>query len=118
MQMVDAQSASYHRFLLTVGMIVALGVCAFVGYSIFSAWEHQDRPPELQGFVPVPVQIGDKSVLLGVGIVKWDVPPSLNAAMIALERERQAAEKAAATTQPAATQPAGAASQPAAKPGK
>lgn len=114
MQMIDAQSASYHRFLLTVATIVALGIFGYVTYSIYSAYEHQDRPPELQGFVPVPVQIGDKSVLLGVGIVKWDVPPSLNAAMIAVERERQAAEKAAAATQPSAVP----ATQPAAKPAK
>lgn len=120
MQMVDAQSASYHRFLLTIGMIVAMGVIVYVGYSIYSAWAHQDRPPELQGFVPVPVQLGDKSVLLGVGIYKWDVPPALNAAFVELEREKQAAEKAAAATQPsAATKPAGApAAQAATKPAK
>ena len=102
MQMIDAQSASMHRFLLVVGMVAAMGMLAFVGYSIYSVYAHENRPPELESFVPVPVQIGDKSVLLGVGIVKWDVPPSLNSAMLQLERERQAAEKAAAATQPGA----------------
>jgi proteasome lid subunit RPN8/RPN11 len=121
MQLVDSQAASLHRFLLISGMIIALGVCAVFGYTIYSSYAHENRPPELQGFVPVPVQIGDKSVLLGVGIVKWQVPDELNAAFLQLERERQAAEKAnAAATQPA-TRPAGAAApttQPAGKPAK
>jgi proteasome lid subunit RPN8/RPN11 len=114
MQMVDNQTASMHRFLLFVGMFVAVGIVVFLGYSMYSAYTNNNKPPELLNFVPVPVQIGDKSVLLGVGIVKWDVPPALNAAMVQLERERQAAEKAAAD-KAAATQ---AATAPAAAPAK
>ncbi len=108
MQMIDAQSASMNRFLLAVGMFVAVGICLFLGYSIYSSYSRDYQPPEVQSFVPVPVQIGDKSVLLGVGIVKWDVPPKLNAAMVQVERERQAKEmaEAAAATQPSsATKP-------------
>jgi proteasome lid subunit RPN8/RPN11 len=101
MQMVDAQSASMYRFLLTLGMVIAVGAALFVTYSIYHSYATETRPPELQQFVPVPVQIGDKSVLLGVGIVNWEVPPSLNAAMVQLERERQAAAAKAASTQPA-----------------
>ena len=122
MQMVDGQAVSMHRFLLLAGMIIALGVCAVLGYSIYSAYAHENRPPELQGFVPVPVQVGDKSVLLGVGIVKWEVPDELNAAMVQVERERQqAAQKAAAAPTRPTTVPApaaAAASQPAAKAAK
>jgi len=108
MQLVDAQSNSLFRFLFAIGLVAALAICTFVGYFIYSAYTSQNRPPELQSFVPVPVQIGDKSVLLGVGIVKWDVPPALNAAFLQLEREKQAAATQPAQTQPAQTQPAAA----------
>lgn len=103
-QVLDGQVASTHRLLLTLAMAVALIFCLYIGYQIYSVYANQNRPPELQSFAPVPVQIGDKSVLLGVGIVKWEVPPGLNAAFLQVERERQAAEQAAgkgATSQPA-----------------
>jgi len=107
-QMLDGQVASTHRLLLAIAMAVAVVICLFIGYQIYSAYADRNRPPELQSFVPVPVQIGDKTVLLGVGIVKWDVPPGLNAAFLQLEREKQAAQeqaaKDAAATQPS-TQP-------------
>ncbi len=37
MQMVDAQSAANHRILLGAAMFAALGLCTFIGYSIYSA---------------------------------------------------------------------------------
>jgi hypothetical protein len=41
--------------------------------------------------------VGDKTVLLGVGVVEWDVPPELNAVFLQLEQlKREAAAKAAA----------------------
>src|SRR5205823_4347425 len=82
MQMIDANAASTHQFMLTLGMMVAMGILTYIGYNVYSAWMNENKPPTLQGFAPVPVQIGDKTVLLGVGIVKWEVPPSLNAAMV------------------------------------
>jgi proteasome lid subunit RPN8/RPN11 len=98
MQMVDAQAASMQRFLLTIGMIVATGVCLFLAYNIYYAYvhSHEIRPPEMAGYVPVPVQMGDKTVMLGVGIVKWEVPPELNAILLQYEREKQQAAEAAA----------------------
>lgn len=110
MQAVDTQSASIYRFLLSVGMVVAIGMLALIAYDVYYAYTHDNRPPELQSFVPVPVQVGDKAVMLGVGIVKWDVPPALNAAMVELERERQAA--AVAATQPATAPAPGPATSP------
>lgn len=98
MQMVDSQAVSMQRFFLTVGMIVATGICLFVGYNIYYAYVHAHdiRPPELLSYVPVPVQVGDKTVMLGVGVAKWEIPPELNAYQLQLEREKQQAEAAAA----------------------
>jgi len=113
MGMVEAQSVSNYRLLLSMGFVIALAICLFIGYLIYNTYSSQYRPPEVQGFVPVPVKIGDKSVLLGVGIVKWDVPPSLNAALVQIEREKQAEAQSAGA--PAMTQPATA---PSTKPAK
>ena len=119
MGMLEAQSASNYRLLLAMGFVIALAVCLFIGNLIYSTYTSQYRPPEVQGFVPVPVKVGDKSVLLGVGILKWEVPPSLNAALVQIEREKQAEAQSAggtpATTQPATSQPA---TNPATKPAK
>lgn len=104
MQMVDGQTAWIHRFILGTGMFLAMCVVAYFAFEIYHSYTHDNEPPQIHAFAEVPVQIGDKSVLLGVAVVKWDVPPSLNATLIAIEKERQAAEKAAAATQP--TQPA------------
>jgi hypothetical protein len=32
--------------------------------------------------VPVPIQVGDKQVLVGVGVVEWNVPDELNAILL------------------------------------
>jgi hypothetical protein len=62
-------------------------------HHLYRLQQHHARlsPAGGAGFVPVPVQIGDKVVMLGVGIVKWDVPKELNAAYLELERQKQQA---------------------------
>ena len=68
------------------------------GYSIYSQWGSRLEPPKVNQIVPVPVQIGDKTVILGVGITSWEVPPELNAILLQNEMlQREAAAKAAAT---------------------
>ena len=32
--------------------------------------------------IPVPIQVGDKTVMLGVGVVEWKVPDELNAILV------------------------------------
>jgi proteasome lid subunit RPN8/RPN11 len=108
MQMVDSQALSMQRFFLTIGMIVAMGVCLYIGYSIYYTYAHSHdiRPPELLSYVPVPVQVGDKTVMLGVGVAKWEIPPELNAYQLQLEREKQQAAEAAAKKAQPTTAPA------------
>jgi proteasome lid subunit RPN8/RPN11 len=105
-QALDEQRTSYYRFLLVVGMVVCLGVVGCIGYTIYSNYRYRNEPPRLTQFVPVPVQVGDKSVLLGVGIAEWRVPEELNAAMQELEREKRLLEAAAQTNKaPLTNQP-------------
>jgi proteasome lid subunit RPN8/RPN11 len=114
-QSLDEQRASSYRFLLFVGTVICAGVVFWIGYTYYSNYRYRNEPPKLNQFVPVPIQVGDKTVLVGVGVAEWQVPPELNAAMIEVEREKQLlAEKAAqaetnklkgATNPPPATKP-------------
>jgi proteasome lid subunit RPN8/RPN11 len=99
-QAVDDLRTSYHRFLTFVGIVFCLAIIATIGYTVYRQFTARFEPPKLTSFVPVPVQIGDKTVLLGVGVVEWQVPPELNAAFLQLEQlKREAAEKAAKEAQ-------------------
>ncbi|MCF7785153.1 MAG: Mov34/MPN/PAD-1 family protein [Prosthecobacter sp.] len=99
----DLRTSLYH-FLLTVGAVVCLGVVAIVGWYVRDQFRARVTPPEVSSYVPVPVKIGDKTVMLGVGVVKWDVPDELNALVVEMarlqmeeeaKREKEAEEKAA-----------------------
>lgn len=105
---VESQHNALHRFLFGTGVIIGLALILFITYTVYSNITRDYHPPEVQSFVPVPVQMGDKVVMLGVGIVRWDVPKELNAAYLELERQKQQAEAeaqkraaASATTGPA-----------------
>lgn len=95
-QTVDEQRTLFNRFLMAVLMVVCVGVITWAGYGIYSHLTSARKPPELNSYVPVPVQIGDKTVLLGVGVAEWQVPPELNAVFLQLEKEKRAAEAKAA----------------------
>ncbi|WP_395741995.1 Mov34/MPN/PAD-1 family protein [Prosthecobacter sp.] len=97
---------SLYQFLLTVGGIVCLGVVAIVAWYVREQFRERVKPPEVTSYVPVPVKVGDKTVMLGVGVVKWEVPEELNAIVVEMaklqveedaKRKQEADEKAGAT---------------------
>ncbi len=93
----DDQRTLFHQVMLTAGLVLCLAIIGTAGYFIYSMYSSRYEPPSLNSFVPVPVKIGDKTVMIGVGVVQWDVPPELNAAFVELEqRKRDEAAKAAA----------------------
>ncbi len=97
-QSLDDVRTFHYRFMLTCGFVFCLALLAVAGYSIYSQWGSRLEPPKVNQIVPVPVQIGDKTVILGVGITSWEVPPELNAILLQNEMlQREAAAKAAAT---------------------
>ena len=103
-QALDETRTFHHRFMLFCGFVFCLAVLAVVGYSIYSQWSSRLEPPKVNQIVPVPVQIGDKTVILGVGITSWQVPPELDAMMLKAElAERAAAAKEAAKTNATST---------------
>lgn len=89
----DDQRTSFYRFLYTIGFIVAFGMIAAVGYSIYSQYVSRNEPPRVNSFVPIPVQFGDKTVMVGVGVVQWDVPPELDSLLIKAAKLRLEEEK-------------------------
>jgi proteasome lid subunit RPN8/RPN11 len=96
-QSLDEVTSMFYRTLFFAGAVVCLGVLVFAGFLIRAQFQARIEPPQLNSFVPVPVKIGDKNVLLGVSVVNWDVPPELNALLLDLEKEKQEeAAKAAA----------------------
>ena len=102
-QVVDEQRTSFYRFLMMVGLVFCLAILGTAGYLIYSSMTSRITPPKVNQVVPVAVQVGDKSVLLGVAITEWDVPPELNSTLLQLEllkqelaeKERKEAEKKA-----------------------
>jgi len=93
-QAVDEQRTSFYRFLTTLLVMALTGIVCWVAYGIYSSYTSRLDPPQLNGYVPVPMRVGDKTIMIGVGVVQWDVPPELNAAYIEAEKQREAGEKA------------------------
>ena len=85
----EEQRITIHRFLVFCGILVLTGIVLWIGISIYNSYTSNLKPPQTVGFAPIPVKVGDKEVLLGVGIKSWDVPPELNAILMNMEREKQ-----------------------------
>lgn len=93
-QAADEQRVNFQRTLTTVVVVVCAALIAWVGYAIWSDRMERLEPPRVQSYVPVPVRIGNETVMLGVGIVDWKVPPRLDAllqkvAQLEVEARRQ-----------------------------
>jgi proteasome lid subunit RPN8/RPN11 len=95
-QAVDQQRAWQHNFMLFCGAVFCIAVLCGIGYFIFRTYASQLEPPRIQSVYSIPIQVGDKTVMLGVGVVEWKVPDELNAIMIEEDMmKKEAAEKAA-----------------------
>ncbi len=95
LQASEEDRASHHRWLVTLGMIVAMGFTFWIGSAIWQGLLVAPyKLPELRNWAPVAVKVGDETVMLGVGVYRWEVPDAVNAAMVEVERERQAAKEA------------------------
>ncbi len=87
--LIDEQRRRLSGFVVATVMLVAVSVIGYIGYNIYQHMTGAEEPPRLQSYIPIPIRIGDETVLLGVGVVNWDVPPKVNAAIVELERRRR-----------------------------
>jgi len=88
---IEEQRRTLYSFVITTVMLVAFSVIGYIGYNVYLHMTGAEEPPRLQSYIPIPLRVGDQTVLLGVGVVQWNVPPKVNAAMVELERRRQQA---------------------------
>jgi proteasome lid subunit RPN8/RPN11 len=93
----DDMRASFYRIILTVAMIVAFMVVLLIGWSIVSSYLYRNEPPRSLGTMPVPIQIGDKTVLMQLDVKAWDIPPDLRDAWFEAELQKRIAAAQAAT---------------------
>ena len=95
-QAMDEQRAWHHSFMLFCGFVFCLAVILGVGYFIFKTYSSRLEPPQVRQMIPVAIQVGDKTVMLGVGVVEWKVPDELNAILLQEDLMRkEAADRAA-----------------------
>lgn len=102
-QALDQQHASVYRTLLALGMVVAFAIVVWIGFNIlFHLYGARRQPPRLRQYVPVDLQIDDRTVRLGIGVYDWEVPPELDLAveLEALKRLIREKEEAAAAGAP------------------
>ncbi len=93
----DEQRMSFHRMLMTTVIVICGTVLLFIGYQIYLSRADRVEPPRGTGnYVRVPVKVGDQTVLIGLEVVEWQLPPSLNAMLDKMARaevERAAEER-------------------------
>lgn len=95
-QAVDQQRAWQHNFMLFCGAVFCILMLLGIGYFIYRTYASQIEPPHIQSAYSIPIQVGDKTVMLGVGVVEWKVPDELNAILIEEDLlKKEAALKAA-----------------------
>jgi proteasome lid subunit RPN8/RPN11 len=93
----DEQRTRFHRVLMTLFFVVGFSVVGLIGWHVYGSFASRYEPPKPFQYVPVPVQIGDQTALLGIAVVQWDLPPKLNAMLREKVRLELEMEKAAAT---------------------
>ena len=57
-----------------------------IGYTIFNSNKYM-QPPELLQYVPLPVKIGEDTALVGINVVKWNIPPQVLAKQVDLQEK-------------------------------
>jgi proteasome lid subunit RPN8/RPN11 len=109
--MVHDLRSSLQRFLLAAGLLVALGVAAVVVYAVSRTFYHSVRPPEQIAFVPVPLMLEGKPAVVGLAVVRWELPDELLALSEPIAPPRRPSESA---SPPGAPSPSVAPSSPSA----
>lgn len=94
----DEQRKDFHRTLMALVAVVCTGFIGWIAYQIWTDRNERVTPPKVQSYVPVPVRVGDETVMLGVAVVDWRIPPRLDdyllkVAELELEAKRKLEEE-------------------------
>jgi proteasome lid subunit RPN8/RPN11 len=76
----DEQRTNFYRMLTVTLVTVCLVILGFVGYELYLAKVDRLEPPRsTRNYIPIPLKVGDKTIFVGLEVVEWNVPPSLDA---------------------------------------
>jgi len=114
LQGLEEQRQRFSGTLMALFVFVAAAVALYLGWNVWQSYKARFEPPKLNNYIKVPIQIGDKTVLVGLAVVDWEVPPEMDALKIIEKKLREAAENSGSTN--AAATNAAAAPTNAAKP--
>jgi proteasome lid subunit RPN8/RPN11 len=104
-QSLDEMRNFHYRFMMFCGAVFCMTLIGVGAYTIYSQWVSRLEPPKPFQFAEIPIQIGDKEVLMGIALASWKVPPELNSLMLQAELlKRMAEEKEAKAKADAANQ--------------
>lgn len=70
----ETQKAAMNRVLLVMAFVFLLSLMGGIFYFIFQNHSLINEPPRLTQYIPVPVQVGEEQVYIGVGVVDWRFP--------------------------------------------
>jgi proteasome lid subunit RPN8/RPN11 len=89
----DEQRTNFYRMLMTTLVVVCVAILGYIGYLIYlSKWDRVEPPRGTGNYAKIPVKIGNQTAYLGVEVVSWDFPPSLDAQLdkiLRIELERR-----------------------------
>lgn len=89
----EEQRQRFTGTLMTLFVFVAAAVALYLGWNVWQSYKVRYEPPKLNTYIPVPIQIGDKTVLIGLNVVEWQVPPELDPVKLLEKAVREALEK-------------------------
>jgi len=83
LQALEEQRATTHRTVLSLGMLVAVAIIVWIGYTIYDSYASRMRPPKLVSFDRrVPVVINGRTHWFGISVVGWQHPEELQALFV------------------------------------
>jgi len=97
LQALEEQRQRFSGTLMALFVFVALAVVLFLGWNVWQSYRARYEPPRLNTYIQTPILIGDKTVLVGLQVVDWQVPPELDPVKLLEKALREAIEKGTLT---------------------
>jgi hypothetical protein len=97
LQALEEQRQRFSGTLMALFVFVALAVVLFLGWNVWQSYRARYEPPRLNNYIQTPILIGDKTVLVGLQVVDWQVPPELDPVKLLEKALREAIEKGTLT---------------------
>lgn len=86
LQVLDFQSRSNNQIILILVLVIGTVLSLCIGYTIFNSNKYM-QPPELLQYIPLPVKIGEDTALVGINVVKWNIPSQVLAKQFDLQEK-------------------------------